>query len=701
MPKADKLGLFQRKSLDEITQIPDDIISVYAVERHIWAEQGSTEARRARLAETRTVHEFLIGPVRPFLNDIFRQMAAPYLPQRKDNPIGQGYWIQAEFGSGKSHLLSFIGALALGSEKEWAVVQDKEREAGLGRRESLYHFYEEGVAKKTRESKGILVAVKTLVGEGGGTVGLGGEGKKLEEYVLDAVAEQFYVETGRSLPFYPSEILAERFLNGGDWERYEKDLARYLKDPAYLDEEEQQDINDFMHDLQSNPDPGVRRDCGQRLWEFYERCLKIRPQIPMETEDVLKHMVEELLQAGYTGLLLILDEVSLFMKGRSGVQRSEDEKALVVLSNRLAKVHNLPIWTVCAAQQAIESKMIGAKNIIADERLKQVPLLNNRQHYYDIALSRVRTVTDKGAVDQYYEDYKRGFTWPEAEGRDHFAHFFPFYPPSVDVVRAVSMYLTTVRSALYFMLQTLKTQRKARSRELITLWSLFDDVVKYDEDPSGTTRSIAAIKTRWPEEWQAYEHAVQQLDTMVQGPLKAYRSRCEKIIKTLFLYHVAGLAPNGLSAQELMNLVMEWRDHDKGQQADAQDNLGHYEILADQIALELAQVVKEGRTFRRRGPARALSTRACRGRTQRAPPPPGLGVAVQHAGVDRQDQPDDPGPRQRGHLNLPRPGPHPTDRRYRALARAGDHGSRILARPGRHRRAWRHASVYQHCRYWT
>ena len=109
-----ELPMFQRKSLDQITEIPDEIISVYVVENHIWADGGSNEARAARRAETRTVEEFLINPVRPFLNDIFRQMTAPYMPERKDNPIGQGYWIQAEFGSGKSHLLSFVGALALG-----------------------------------------------------------------------------------------------------------------------------------------------------------------------------------------------------------------------------------------------------------------------------------------------------------------------------------------------------------------------------------------------------------------------------------------------------------------------------------------------------------------------------------------------------------------------------------------------------------
>jgi len=43
---------------------------------------------------------------------------------------------------------------------------------------------------------------------------------------------------------------------------------------------------------------------------------------------------------------------------------------------------------------------------------------------------------------------------------------------------------------------------------------------------------------------------------------------------------------------------MEWRDHDKDQQADLQDNLDHYETLTDKIALELAQVVKVGQNYR-------------------------------------------------------------------------------------------------------
>jgi len=61
MAKAPGLRMFQRKSLDQITQIPDDIISVYVVENHIWDDGGSNEARAQRRAETRTVEEFLIS----------------------------------------------------------------------------------------------------------------------------------------------------------------------------------------------------------------------------------------------------------------------------------------------------------------------------------------------------------------------------------------------------------------------------------------------------------------------------------------------------------------------------------------------------------------------------------------------------------------------------------------------------------------
>ena len=75
-------------------------------------------------------------------------MAAPWKPGSKDDPVGQGYWIQAEFGSGKSHLLSCLPALALGGKDAWEIVRDKEVKAGRGKRETLFRFWEEGLEAK-------------------------------------------------------------------------------------------------------------------------------------------------------------------------------------------------------------------------------------------------------------------------------------------------------------------------------------------------------------------------------------------------------------------------------------------------------------------------------------------------------------------------------------------------------------------------
>lgn len=600
MPNNPSLNLYARKSLDKITKVPKDIISVYVVEQHIWSNKGSSEersaARKARLAETRTIEEFKIDPIRPFLTEIFRNLSAEYEPNRRDQPIGQGYWIQAEFGSGKSHLLSFIGALALGGENEWNIIKEKEEKAGKGKRESLYNFYENGLKQKTQKSKGILVAVKTLVGQGDSNVGLIGSEKSLAEYVLDAVGEAYFAENERTLPLYPTEILAERFL-GQDLERYSNDLEKYLKDPKIFDEEERESLSEFITDLQDKTNPKVQQDRGNKLWNFYVNYLKVKPTIPLDSEDKLDFMIQRIIDEGYAGLLLILDEVSLYMKGRNEAQKAEDEKVLVVLSNRLAKVKNRPIWIVCSAQQAIESQG-GVRNIIADDRLKLIALLNKESSYYDIALSRVREITEPDAIEQYYEDYKHSFSWPQNEGKDKFIQFFPYYPPSIDVVRAVSFKLTTIRSALSFMLETLKAMRIKKSTELITHWTLFDDVVNYTEDPSGTNRSITAIRTKFTEEWKSYEEAIRQVNSSTHPQIKTYRSRCEKIIKTLFLYFIANRAPNGLSSEELMNAVMEWKDHDSEGKTDLQDNKDHYDVLVSRLELELTQIEKVGNKYR-------------------------------------------------------------------------------------------------------
>lgn len=577
----------ERKPLDEICMVPDRIISVYSLEKHVWAEANSEKARKLRRPELRTIEEFQIDPVRPFLNDILRNMAAPYKPERREHSPGQGYWIQAEFGSGKSHLLCFLAALALGDKDAWAIVKAKEEKEGRGRRESLYRFWEEGLeAKSSGGKKGIFVIVKTLVGSGGGTVGLSEKGRRLTEYILDAAKEQIQLELGKNLSLYPAELLADRFLSE-DLDRYRNDLKKFLKDPRFFEEDEFEDINDFIRDIQQNKTPEYKRSCGNRLWRFYTEYLKVQPQIAAETEDILKRLVETILAEGYAGVLLVLDEVSLFMKNRDDDQRADDEKTLVVLANRLAKVHNLPVWLVCAAQQAIESKM-GVKNIIADDRLKLVKLLEEDKDYYNIVLKRVREIKNPAAVGNYYLYYRRGFTWPAAIGEQEFRNFFPFHKPALEVLRAITYELTTTRSAIHFMHQTLKHQLKSRGRELVRLWELFDEAVRYEEDPSGVHAGLVAIKTKREAEYRAYEACRRQIDALTKGYLKVHRDKAIKVIQTLFLYHLARTRQQGITPEEIANSVLIERDPE----ATPEENIQHYETIAENLKKELRQIAR-------------------------------------------------------------------------------------------------------------
>src|SRR5450830_115459 len=101
-----------RQPLSSILTVPDKIISVYSLEQHVWAGSNSPEARAHRLPELQTIREFRIDPVRFFLNDILRQMAAPWQPGSVGT-VGQGYWIQAEWGSGKARLSWLLVFLVL------------------------------------------------------------------------------------------------------------------------------------------------------------------------------------------------------------------------------------------------------------------------------------------------------------------------------------------------------------------------------------------------------------------------------------------------------------------------------------------------------------------------------------------------------------------------------------------------------------
>ena len=211
--------LFKRQTLDQLCDVPDDIIDVYVVERHIW--QGGTVDSRGRVqtkAACRASHREGL-PDRPGSLAAQRRAAPTCRPLRS---VAARSTPSAKDGGFRPSSAPVSRTCCRSSVRSpWAT-----RRCGISstnwrprtRRASgsrIYQFYESGLAKKsTGKSKGIFVAVKTLVGQGGGTIGVTDTGRKLTEYILDAVQDQYHAENGKPISVYPVEVLADRFESG-------------------------------------------------------------------------------------------------------------------------------------------------------------------------------------------------------------------------------------------------------------------------------------------------------------------------------------------------------------------------------------------------------------------------------------------------------------------------------------------------------
>ncbi|MFQ6041089.1 MAG: hypothetical protein ACE5PV_09555 [Candidatus Poribacteria bacterium] len=570
-------------NFSNILTVPEEVISTYSLEQHVWRCKTTEElllAKQQRQFEEKTLEDFIIDPVRHFLYDFFEKVSAPHKPNQATDPIGQGYWVQAEFGSGKTHLLSFITILALAGEEQWRIIEAKEKEAGRGKRDSLFHLFSERMmAKQSDGRRGIFPIVITLVGAGGTSGDVEIRGKKLHDYIFEEAQRQFRLETEKILPLYPTELLAKRFLER-DVKLYADELKEFLEYQV-----EGYTYETFLEGLSANS-----RQAGGVLWQFYQDALEVNPQIPADKKDIFEHLTECLLDEGYQGMLVVLDEVSEFRKRHSDKDQADIEDTLLILAHHLPRVKNLPVWLVCAAQQKLEEQ--SSKKILAPERLKLVELLKREDDYYQIVVNRVRTVKGETWIKPYYDRYSRLFPWPAEVGEDKFNFFFPFYPDAINVIRAISFQLTTTRSAIHFLHSALKSALQQGKNDLLTLWNVFEEVVNYTEDPSGTSAGVAAVKSRFSNEYRAYEQALKKLEAVPAGALKVYRERAKRILKTLFLYKLADIR-EGLDAVDVLNAVMDTRKED----ATKEENIEHYNLLLEEMANTLRQVKQKGDLF--------------------------------------------------------------------------------------------------------
>ena len=330
------------------------------------------------------------------------------------------------------------------------------------------------------EKKRVFPVVFSLEGCGGGN------DKKLEDFILDEAQATFGLREGKPLAVYPEEHLARLFLKEHQ-KNLKDDLRAFLADTRLMKGLSVYEYDEMMEALR---DPQGQRDAGRVLMAFY-RHKNLSPHIPTERGERLRRAFKDILEAGYQGVFIAIDEMSEYL--RRSHFTGDDEDCLLALSSTLAKAEGLPVWTLVAAQSAHTNPKI----IIGPDRMREEFLEHKPERFRDIVVQRTRRVTDPTAVEVYRKGYANFLPWVKAVTREDFEACFPFTPDAIGIMRNISTRLTGTRSTISFLHRALKNGVEKKEKDLVALWKVFDDLMSYNETPSNSASGAISIKSRF------------------------------------------------------------------------------------------------------------------------------------------------------------------------------------------------------------
>lgn len=448
---------------------------------------------------------------------------------------GQGFWVQAEYGAGKTHFLAALAALlANQSEGLWALVQDEQ------------------VRNYQRRLQGtrLFPVILSLRGMG------------------DADAT-----TSRNLL---TVLLEEGFQKA--MERAElADAVSVVAAEDYITWFEQQTADAVRSDIEAS----IRRKTGLspqayrqnegtsalgKLIAAYCQEHAIEPRIAAGVKDRLAHIYRQLLAlkpTRYHGLLVVIDEFEGWEKSHpSPHARAHDEDVLETLAYLLPRDLGYQVYTVVASQSAPPAKLQGGA---AGDRFINIPLLASaNERDYDVIVSRrvrglnldrLPEIDDHYLYCQQHFDFARNLT--EAEFRD----IFPFQPRCFEIVRRITARdLPTARSGITIFHEVVTDTRLLQADRLIRVTDLL------------RSRHLVEDCLPTPEyrdAYAAYKLASEALTTLDLD--NSDLPLAQAALDTLFLWYLAYKEqPRPLSLQDLAQATLATDDFLR-----AEDSIGY------------------------------------------------------------------------------------------------------------------------------
>ncbi len=434
--------------------------------------------------------------IRAYFNQIFEEVVAER---------GQAFWIQAEYGAGKTHFLGTLASL-LGEQpdaveqKIWDTVSDTEIQ---------------NHRLKIQPSR-LLPVIFSLRGEGG-------QRGPLERSLFDIIAREIASSWELQQKQHPNlpmlkvttdDDLLEWYRNCGEGLR--SDIERFVKAK----------INATLDELRSEEGDSA---AAEHIVQYCQRN-GIQPEIAISLKERARHIYQQIKEAGYTGILLVMDEFAFWQdREKTDEQRAADEETLETIGHVLPRDEGANIWVIVASQKAAPTKLKG-------DRFKELSLLadRNQTDYYTIASRRIRDIQPNRDLEfnQYYDFYRNNFKFVRLNNisYEQFLDRFPFQPRAFDIIRRITRdNLPSARFGIGVLFDVIKRRELLSQNRLIIPSDLLIS--------SSLTDGFKG--TLYEESHTAYQDAknnFKELEIEVSE-----RSIADNILGFLFLEHIAHL----------------------------------------------------------------------------------------------------------------------------------------------------------------
>jgi hypothetical protein len=446
--------------------------------------------------------------VTPSLRALFRGLFDCAVHRR-----GQGFWIRAEYGAGKTHVEAAATLLLTNRDPNlWGVLHDVE----------VRSEYQGALAKLK-----LFPVAFSLLGTG-------------EANAADSLVRIFEKEVRKALPPELRKkipVLSEEL--AVEW--YEKEAGSLIKDAI---------AGHFAKAPHRMKPEEFRSTKGAR--EFGAEILKVAEQqkvaidLKASFRERFAYLHDRITRLGnYDGLLFVVDEFRSWQDRHEGKPSFEEGvQFLETLAHTLPVDENRNILVILASQGDCPQKLMGSG---AGDRFIVRDLLKEQTDYGEIVCFRVRDILPgkEIEIEDYFEHCRKEFRFLKGVAKEYFRAIFPFQPRCFDFLRRVTQSyerfgLPSARTGIHIAWETLRHQGLLAARRLVVL----SDLLQSDT----LLKGLRSEQFRGA--YEAYALALEDLNKLLLDDQE--RDLAQRILGTLYLWSVMQTDPSrGMSVEEL------------------------------------------------------------------------------------------------------------------------------------------------------